>query len=280
MSFIPENATDGNLNTRWRHGVNPTWLKLNLGSVRRITYVDIAWVYGNTNRVYHFNVHCSLNDIDYDVCVDNRDSVNQGVSGAGGTSYERYVFANGAMDAQYLKINVMGNNEDNFASIWEVVPGMFDEDLVGGVGGIGAIVVPDVFLNVSDMTASSDDGNNPASKAKDDNFTTYWRTTSGNPSWLKADLGQLKNVAYIQIAFYKGAAPYDGRIHTFNVEYSTDNSVFTSVLGDRQNNQTDGSPETFLFPSHVNARYIRVNIKGNSVNNHAGVYELDVFGNG
>ena len=130
---------------------------------------------------------------------------------------------------------------------------------------------------ISAMTASSDDGTNFATLANDNDLTTKWRTTSGVPSWIKADLGSTKAVTYIKIAWYEGSPP-DGRIHTFNVEYSTDNTNWTVILGDRVQTKTDGSLEQYNFPNSVNARYIRVNIKDNDTNNHAGMFEFDVFG--
>ena len=48
---VPANVNDGNLATRWSHSPVPTWINLDLGSMKRITAVKIAWYNGNTRRM-------------------------------------------------------------------------------------------------------------------------------------------------------------------------------------------------------------------------------------
>lgn len=252
-------ATDGDQTTRWRTGTNPTWIKLDLGTSKLIDFVKIMWTY--YYRAALFNVETSTDNTNWTRVVPEQSSVIAQIK----TMY-RYNFA--SISARYLRINVKGNNEDDSASIYEIETGS------SGSGGGTA----DANLTVTTMTASSDDGTQLPSFANDGNIATYWR--GGNSSgvdWLKADLGSTKSVGLVKIGFYVGSPP-DGRIYTFNVEVSTDNSSWTPALANDDNSLTTGALETFNFATHVNARYVRLNFVTNTQNGRAGCNEFDVWG--
>lgn len=256
--FPATNATDGDLNTRWRTGTNPTWIKVDLGSNKAVSFIDIAWVYGNPNREYTFNVQSSTDNTNWNTIIPDRGSVN-----SGDKIIARYTFS--TVTARYFRVNVKGNTEDDYASMWEVQVGDF------GPGPTSA------QLAVSVMTSTSDDGTHIPTNANDGNLTTYWFTTVGNPCYIRADLGSIRTLNAVELAFFKGVIP-DGRTHMFNVETSNDNTNWTQVIGDRQNGETDGSLEHFNFPNPILGRYIRINIKGNDLNDEAGLYEFDCWG--
>jgi len=126
-------------------------------------------------------------------------------------------------------------------------------------------------LPISGITASASESTHPPSHAIDNNFGTRW----ANPdigSWLRADLGSTQNICSVDIAWYNGNA----RQYHFVIATSTDGSTFTNVFsGDSSG--TTASSEKYIIPA-TDARYVRVTINGNTQNNAASIFELDIFG--
>ena len=126
-------------------------------------------------------------------------------------------------------------------------------------------------LPITGITASGSESARPPSNSIDNNFGTRW----ANPalgSWLRADLGSIQNICSVDIAWYKGNA----RQYHFVIATSTDGITFTNVFsGDSSG--TTASSEKYIIPA-TDARYIRVTINGNTQNNAASIFELDIFG--
>jgi len=126
-------------------------------------------------------------------------------------------------------------------------------------------------LPITGITASGSESTHPPSFAIDNNFGTRW----ANPaigSWLRADLGSTQNVCSVDIAWYSGNA----RQYHFVIATSTDGSTFTNVFSGDSSGTTVSS-EKYIIPA-TDARYVRVTINGNTQNNAASIYELDIFG--
>jgi hypothetical protein len=126
-------------------------------------------------------------------------------------------------------------------------------------------------LPISGATASGSESTHPPTHAIDNNFGTRW----ANPdigSWLRADLGSIQNICSVDIAWYNGFA----RQYHFIIATSTDGNTFTNVFsGDSSG--TTASSEKYIIPA-TDARYVRITINGNTQNNAASIYELDIFG--
>lgn len=98
----PSNVIDNNLNTRWSNNGVGSWIQLDLGSKRTICSVDIAWYRGDM-RVNNFEI-----------------SVFNDAKSSGTTkSSEKYDMPAGT-EGRYVRINVNGNTENNWASITEI----------------------------------------------------------------------------------------------------------------------------------------------------------------
>jgi len=126
-------------------------------------------------------------------------------------------------------------------------------------------------LAISAITASASESTHPPSHAIDNNFGTRW----ANPdigSWLRADLGSTQNVCSVDIAWYNGNA----RQYHFVIATSTDGSTFTNVFSGDSSGTTASSEKYIITPT--DARYVRVTINGNTQNNAASIFELDIFG--
>jgi len=105
----------------------------------------------------------------------------------------------------------------------------------------------------------------------DNSLSTRW-SSLGVGQFITADLGAVKNICSVDIAWYSG----NSRAYRFTISTSTDGSSFTQRFsGDSSG--TTLNPETYSF-SAVDARYVKVTVNGNTVNTWASITELDVFG--
>lgn len=127
-----------------------------------------------------------------------------------------------------------------------------------------------IKLTVSAMTAS---GGTNIPYAYDNNLTTRWEQTTGSlPMWLTTDLGIIKTVAYVEIAWYRCSV---GRIYDFEIYVSDDNTTWVKIFTG-QGLGTD-TLQRYIFPA-ATGRYCKLNIIGNSEDVSASVYEYNVWG--
>ena len=130
-----------------------------------------------------------------------------------------------------------------------------------------------VNLPVSTITASGNDGNVPQN-VLDNNVGTRW-SSNGIGQFITADLGSVqKNICSVDIAWYNG----NSRKYHFVVSTSIDGTSFTQVFSGDSSGTTLNS-EKYVITA-TDARYVRVTVNGNTVNNWASITELDVFGSG
>src|SRR2546425_391059 len=121
---------------------------------------------------------------------------------------------------------------------------------------------------IAAVTAIGSDGNIPAN-AIDGNLTTRW-SNLGVGSWITLDLGAQKTVCNLDIAWYLG----NQRSNNFVISTSTDGNTFTSVYTGTSNGTT-ASFENYDF-SDVTARYVKITVNGNTINNWASISEINV----
>jgi hypothetical protein len=117
-------------------------------------------------------------------------------------------------------------------------------------------------------TASGNDGNVPAN-AIDGSLATRW-SNLGSGSWLTGDMGQVKSLKAVDIAWYRG----DTRASRFTLLVSMDGTTFTQVFSGTSSGLT-ASYERYTF-SAVNARYVKVTVNGNTQNAWASISEMTV----
>jgi hypothetical protein len=109
-SNMPKNTVDNSLDTRWSSPGKGAWIQFDTGQEVKTCSVDIAWYKGNS-RQYSFTVAVSGDGNSYSTVFSGKSSGNT-------ISEERYDFADVA--ARYIKITVLGNTQNNWASITEV----------------------------------------------------------------------------------------------------------------------------------------------------------------
>src|SRR5918994_4493443 len=104
---LPQNTLDNNANTRWSNLGLPSSIQYDLSTSQPICEVDIAWYRGNL-RVNSFTISASQDG-------QNFIPIFIGKSTGKTTSPEKYDVQD--TDARYVRITVLENNENNWASI-------------------------------------------------------------------------------------------------------------------------------------------------------------------
>jgi F5/8 type C domain len=120
---IPQNAFDNNLDTRWSHDSMGSWIIVDLGTIKDICSVDIAWYRGD-ERSYDFVISFSDDGTNFKDLL-------EGTSRGDTLSPERYKVTGSAsaeegseiaVSARYIKITINGNNDaDNEENQWGAI---------------------------------------------------------------------------------------------------------------------------------------------------------------
>ncbi|NMO14944.1 serine/threonine protein phosphatase [Pyxidicoccus fallax] len=122
------------------------------------------------------------------------------------------------------------------------------------------------ILTTASVTASGDDGTGSvAANSQDDNLTTRW-SGPGKGAWLNMDLGASKSVAGATVVWHQG----NTRQNYFVISTSTDGTNFTQAFSGTSALNT--SAQTYAFSARQ-ARYVRVTVNGNTVNDWASILE-------
>ncbi|MEE1013747.1 MAG: discoidin domain-containing protein [Clostridia bacterium] len=119
--------------------------------------------------------------------------------------------------------------------------------------------------------SSEPQAENPKGNAIDGDLSTRW-SASGYTEWIQVDLGEIKPIEVVSLAFYSGTS----RVTYFDMQLSQDGKNWTTVYSGESSGVTDGYESYFLGAQ--NARYIRMNSFGNSVNNWNSYSEIEVYG--
>jgi hypothetical protein len=106
----PANAIDGNLSTRWSSLGRGQWIQGDLGAVKSLSAMDIAWFRGN-ERSSRFTISTSADGAAFS-------PVFSGSSSGRTVALERYTFQ--AASARYVRVTVDGNTQNDWASVLEL----------------------------------------------------------------------------------------------------------------------------------------------------------------
>ncbi|RYZ37189.1 MAG: discoidin domain-containing protein [Myxococcaceae bacterium] len=111
----PSATVDGNLATRWSSLGVGQWLRGDLGAVKSLSAVDIAWHEGH-KRTNTFVLATSTDGATWTTAVSTKSSGTT-------ANFERYSFT--ARDARYVRVTVNGNSLNTWASIaeWAAIAG-------------------------------------------------------------------------------------------------------------------------------------------------------------
>ena len=263
-NFPATAAIDSNPQTLWSTYGKGAWINLDLGKVMKICSVDISWYKGD-QRQSNFVISTSNDGTAFENAFESKSS---------GTtlSFERYDLQN--INARYIKISVVGNTQNNYASIIDIVVNSVRPSTLSTVQNFTKSISQDCpAAKVSKVTASGNYKNYLPTNAIDNNGQTRWVNTKKN-SWIKLDLGKLQTICSLDIQWFKG----DQRVYSFTISVSKDNKKFTDISKLKSSGNTNETESYKL--NNIAARYVRITVTGNTENNYASIVEVNVGTNG
>ncbi|ATB30929.1 metallophosphoesterase [Melittangium boletus] len=138
-----------------------------------------------------------------------------------------------------------------------------------------AIVVNNCrVLTTRGTSASGDDGDGSvAANTQDDNMSTRW-SALGKGVWLTLDLGSAQSLAGAAVAWHQGTT----RQNQFTLATSTDGTTFTQAYSGTS--ALTAAAQTYPFSSARTARYVRITVNGNTVNDWGSIAEARACGEG
>src|SRR6476620_925910 len=126
-------------------------------------------------------------------------------------------------------------------------------------------------LSVSKITESGGTPSLGPKYAIDNDLTTRW-SEQGLGSSLTLDIGKKKTICNLEVSWYRGTE----RISKFVIGVSNDGKSFTDVFSGTSSGTTNGF-ERYEFPD-ITARYVKITVNGNTINDWASILEIGVFG--
>ncbi|KYG08104.1 hypothetical protein BE21_25570 [Sorangium cellulosum] len=129
-----------------------------------------------------------------------------------------------------------------------------------------------VRLTPASLVASVAQAENPAANVADGNLATRW-SGRGKGAYVTADLGAAQSICGVSLGWYNGGV--DGRVYDYALSTSTDGRNFSPLVSGKSLPSTSLQPIEF---QSVDARYVRLTVNGNTVNDYASVTELQITG--
>jgi len=135
-----------------------------------------------------------------------------------------------------------------------------------------------IYSSSANITSEGNDGNID-DNVNDSNLKTRW-SYRPIPAWIKIDLGARKTVELVKIAWYRGNdRRMDFNIKTADVDEQYPYLPYTSYT-QRYKGRSSGATsglETYNV-ADSNARYVLINVTGNSDNDYASITEIEIHG--
>ncbi|AMO20374.1 galactose-binding domain-containing protein [Flavobacterium columnare] len=146
-------------------------------------------------------------------------------------------------------------------------------NLSSDLGGNPYAATNNIALNKTTTVSGSDIPSTDGPKANDGNIDTYWGNTA-YPQWWKVDLGANYNVNDITVVNYFK----DTRYYKYTVFSSIDGVSWTQVADKSDTSNARKAGNTFTFDKPVQARYFKVDMSFNSVNQGVHISEFIAHG--
>jgi hypothetical protein len=248
-------AIDKDASTEWSTDKVGEYIQLDLGTTRSVCEIKILWNNGDA-RSYNFIVSVSENGTVFK-------DVMRAISSGNSSFPESYHFPD--TKAKLVRLTMYGNSEDESAGMKELSLNGRD---IRKVGDKYVVCGPQAIV---DLSAGPSQAGDPPDKAVDGDSTTAW-SSPGVGSYIQSDLGSLRTVCGVNIAWYDGEA----KQYMFEISVSKDGINFNQVYGGTSSGNSI-RPEVYTLPD-VNARYVKITVFGNDKNNWAGITGLSIQG--
>jgi hypothetical protein len=143
-------------------------------------------------------------------------------------------------------------------------PSLVGLQLSATIGGSNIIPV---------VSANGNQGGHYAAAALDGSTSTYWGGTQTLPGWWEVDFGAATTIAEVKIANPGYVSPSYAP-DTWDLQYSDDNSTWTTKQSYTSAAWTAGSQQTFSVTSPSSHRYWRIYIHTNGAGQYPAIAEI------
>lgn len=254
-------AIDNVRSTRWATDTNQAsgqWFEIDLQSAQTFNSIVLETAASPNDYPRRYQVFVSNNGINWGSAI---------VAGAGNGSRTTIEF--NAVSSRYLRIEQTGSASKYWWSIHEI--NLYDsgEDPTPTPAPTPTPTPTPPQDETTDVkvTASTNDGN-AQSNTLDGDLSTRW-SAKGDGQWIKYDLGKIKKIDAIDIAFYKGNLRYA----YFDIELSSNNSSWRQVFTG-MSDKSSGLQNYDI--TDADARYVRITGHGNSSNRWNSITEVKI----
>ncbi|MEV6343100.1 glycosyl hydrolase [Actinoplanes sp. NPDC051851] len=117
--------------------------------------------------------------------------------------------------------------------------------------------------------SSVDSTTRPATSATDASMTTRWSSAYTSDGWIYVDLGAVRSVRSVQLAWEVAYAK------KYQIQTSTDQTTWTTVY---QNDAGDGGTDAIAFTTPVGARYVKMYAWSRATVYGYSLWDMSVFG--
>ncbi|NOK00271.1 MULTISPECIES: discoidin domain-containing protein [Myxococcus] len=162
----PSMAVDGNKATRWSASGAGQWIRGDMGSVKPLNGLDIAWFRGN-ERINLFDVATSTDGTTFT-------RVFVGISSGKTADFDRVTFP--TVNARYVRVTFYGSTQTTWGSITDMA-------------ALSGATIPDPEPENPDPENPDPENPDPGPGATQDKFgvTMIYPTKSGGEQWFLAD---------------------------------------------------------------------------------------------
>ncbi|MFI8321571.1 discoidin domain-containing protein [Streptomyces sp. NPDC085529] len=254
------NVTDGNQGTYWQSAGSafPQWVQADLGTATRIDEVVLKLPAGWESRSQTLSVQGSADGTSFTTL---KTSASYAFTPGSGNTV---TIAFPAAQTRFVRVDITANTGWQAAQLSELE--------VHGADGTSANLAAGKTLTASGHTQTY-----VASHANDGNRATYWESPGGAfPQWLQADLGAALRVDRVVLRL---PDTWEPRSQTLKIQAGTDGTSFTDLTAAQAYafDAASGRSATVSFGA-TTARYVRVLVTANTVQNAAQFSELEVYG--
>ena len=264
------NAYDGDLSTRWSASGDGEYIIFDLGEVKPINKIRLAWWLGSSNspRTTRYDILVSTDKVNWEEVL-----MGQQSDPAKGNNYEDKVLSK-EYRARYVKVVGHMNSENEWNSLLEIEihgPGTTTTTTTTTVSRVNGYEI----VNVE--ASSEPEESNPAVNACDGDLSTRW-SASGDGEYIIFDLGEVKPINKIRLAWWLGSSN-SPRTTRYDILVSTDKVNWEEVLMGQQSDPAKGNNyEDKVLSKEYRARYVKVVGHMNSENEWNSLLEIEIHG--
>ncbi len=255
-NYPAQKAIDGDCSTRWSSAFSdPQWLKLDLGSRRKLSRVVIRWE--------------AAASADYKLQVSDNGSVwttiatDENASKTGSGSSRVDTLSGLVASARYVRIFSLARTSSYGNSIFEFE--VFGTDC-GMSDGCSQIPV----FPLSATASSSENSSKTADKAIDGLSSTRWSSAFSDPQWIRLDLGSSQSIGRVVLDWENATSS------KYEIQVSESSSGPWTVV----HTHTDGTvgPRTDdISGLNGQGRFLRIHSTKRATSYGNSIYEIRLF---